>query len=180
MASRSGDVQVAVNFSPIQFKNPRLVETVRNALQASRLAPHRLKVEITESTLMQRDRLTIKLLKELQGLGATIAMDDFGTGYSSLSYLQTYPINCIKIDRAFIKVLGEANSASAIVRAITTLATAMGMSTIAEGVETKAQYDELATLGCTEVQGYYISAPKPASEILPKSDVAVSPESLAA
>ena len=172
MASRSGDVKVAVNFSPIQFKNPRLVETVRSALQASGLAPHRLKVEITESTLMQRDSLTIKLLKELQSLGVTIAMDDFGTGYSSLSYLQSYPINCIKIDRSFTKTLGEANSATAIVRAITTLAAAMGMSTIAEGVETKAQFEELSALGCTEVQGYYISAPKPASEILPRSDVA--------
>lgn len=167
MASRPAHLKVAVNFSPIQFKDSQLVETVRAALAESGLAPSRLEVEITESTLMRRDSLTIKHLQELQALGVHISMDDFGTGYSSLSYLQSYPISSIKIDRSFVKTLGGDKSAAAIVRAITTLASSLGMSTIAEGVETKEQLAELLSLGCNEAQGYYFSKPMPAADILP-------------
>ena len=124
---------------------------------------------------MRRDSLTIRNLEELRNLGVHISMDDFGTGYSSLSYLQSYPINCIKIDRSFIKTLGEKGSAAPIVRAITTLAASLGMSTIAEGVETTAQLDELIMLGCDEAQGFYFSKPKPASEILPEFEVPEAP-----
>jgi diguanylate cyclase (GGDEF)-like protein len=168
MAARSSHVKVAVNFSPIQFKNPDLVKIVKAALDDSGLEPHRLEVEITESTLMQKDSITIKLLEELRDLGVHISMDDFGTGYSSLSYLQTYPIHCIKIDRSFVSTLGKQGSAAAIVKAITTLAVCLGMSTIAEGVETQQQLEELEALGCDEAQGYYFSQPKPAAEILPR------------
>jgi EAL domain-containing protein (putative c-di-GMP-specific phosphodiesterase class I) len=131
------------------------------------LAPHRLEIEITESTLMQHDSTTIGQLQELQALGIRIVLDDFGTGYSSLSYLQMYPISRIKIDRSFVKTLGQKHSATVIIRAITTLASNLGMSTVAEGVETQQQLDELAVLGCTEAQGYFFSPPKPADEILP-------------
>ncbi len=167
MAQRDTSISVAVNFSPIQFKDAGLVQMVENALQMSGLAPERLKVEITESTLMQRDSKTINHLKALKALGIQIAMDDFGTGYSSLSYLHTYPINCIKIDRSFVMCLGESEGAAAIIKAITSLATSLKMSTIAEGVETSAQLEALAGLGCTEAQGFYFSRPKPAGEILP-------------
>jgi diguanylate cyclase (GGDEF)-like protein len=168
MAQRPGALKVAVNLSPVQFKNPALIEIVKNALAKSGLSPSRLEVEITESTLMQRDALTIKQLEQLRALGVKIAMDDFGTGYSSLSYLQHYPIDCIKIDRSFVGALGKQPSATAIVRAITTLASSLGMTTIAEGVETELQLETLTILGCTEVQGYFFSPPRPANEILPQ------------
>jgi EAL domain-containing protein (putative c-di-GMP-specific phosphodiesterase class I) len=167
MVHRPAHLKVAVNFSPIQFKDPQLVEAVKAALTESGLPPNRLEIEITESTLMRRDSLTIKHLQELQALGVHISMDDFGTGYSSLSYLQSYPISSIKIDRSFVKTLGSDKSAAAIVRAITTLASCLGMSTIAEGVETKEQLAELLSLGCDEAQGYYFSKPMPAADILP-------------
>jgi EAL domain-containing protein (putative c-di-GMP-specific phosphodiesterase class I) len=100
-------------------------------------------------------------------LGIRIALDDFGTGYSSLSYLHAYPISAIKIDRSFVNALDEKASAPAIIRAITTLASALGLDTVAEGVETRHQYEQLVQLGCGEIQGYYISHPKPADQILP-------------
>lgn len=171
MTHRPHHLRVAVNFSPVQFLDPNLVTTVKDALKATGLHPSRLEIEITESTLMRRDSLTIKHLTELRELGMHILMDDFGTGYSSLSYLQSYPISGIKIDRSFVNSLSETGSSAAIVRAITTLATSLGMSTIAEGVETVAQLDQLRQLGCTEAQGYYFSRPRPAAEILPESCV---------
>ena len=169
MSGRPGRHKLAVNFSPIQFRHPTLVETVRSTLLESGLEASRLEVEITESTLMQTDDATIKQLRELRSFGILFAMDDFGTGFSSLSYLQSYPIDCIKIDRSFVRTLGEGEDerACAIVRAITTLAASLGMRTIAEGVETRRQLELLGDLGCTEAQGYYFSPPKPAEEILP-------------
>jgi diguanylate cyclase (GGDEF)-like protein len=168
MANRPDTLKIAVNIAPSQFRDGTLVDTVRSALEASGLAPHRLEIEITESTLMQHDSTTIGQLQELQALGIRIVLDDFGTGYSSLSYLQMYPISRIKIDRSFVKTLGQKHSATVIIRAITTLASNLGMSTVAEGVETQQQLDELAVLGCTEAQGYFFSPPKPADEILPE------------
>lgn len=180
IAKHPAPLKVAVTFSAIQFKTPNLVAMVRDALALSALEPNRLEIEITESTLMQKDSTTIKQLQELQDLGVRIALDDFGTGYSSLSYLQTYPIQCIKIDRSFVSTLGEKRSAAPIIRAIVTLASILGMRTVAEGVETKQQLNELALLGCTEAQGYYFSSPKPAPEIWPESTVEHSQGSLAA
>lgn len=171
MANQPDNLKIAVNIAPSQFRDGTLVDTVRSALDASGLAPRRLEVEITESTLMQHDSTTIGQLQELQALGIRIVLDDFGTGYSSLSYLQMYPISRIKIDRSFVKTLGQKHSATVIIRAITTLASNLGMSTVAEGVETQQQLDELAVLGCTEAQGYYFSPPKPADEILPEKVV---------
>lgn len=167
MAQRDSSIKVAVNFSPIQFRDVGLVQMVEDALSSSGLAPERLEIEITESTLMQRDNRTIAHLRALKLLGINIAMDDFGTGYSSLSYLQSYPINCIKIDRSFVKSLGENSGSAAIIKAITSLATSLNMSTTAEGVETREQLDALAVLGCNEAQGFYFSRPMPAADILP-------------
>jgi diguanylate cyclase (GGDEF)-like protein len=167
MAARCGNARIAVNISPVQFRDPDLIVMIRDALRTSRLAPDRLEIEITESTLMRKDDRTIAHLQDLRALGVKIAMDDFGTGYSSLSYLQTYPIDCIKIDRSFVMTLGESGDASAIVRAITTLATSLGMTTVAEGVETKQQRDTLQALGCTKAQGYYFGRPLPAADALP-------------
>jgi diguanylate cyclase (GGDEF)-like protein len=170
MAVQPAHLRVAVNISPIQFRNAELVGTVKNALASSGLPPSRLEIEITESTLMQCDSTTISQIAELHALGIRIVMDDFGTGYSSLSYLHTYPIRAIKIDSSFVRALGEKPSAPAIIKAITTLASTLGMSTVAEGVETSEQFDQLVELGCTEVQGYHISRPKRACEILPAGD----------
>lgn len=180
MAKRPSHLRVSVNVSPIQFRSADLVSTIRSALAASGLAPERLEIEITESTLMQRDSTTISQIMELHALGVRIVMDDFGTGYSSLSYLHTYPISAIKIDRSFVKSLGEKKSGAAIIRAIITLASALGMTTVAEGVETSEQYEQLTSLGCTEVQGYYISPPKAESEILPPVAAGRADDTLAA
>lgn len=180
MAQRPAHLRVAVNLSPIQFKDPSLVDTIRTALSEAGLAPERLEVEITESVLMRSDTLTISHLRSLRELGVRISMDDFGTGYSSLSYLQNYPISCIKIDRSFVMTLGENRSAAAIIRAITTLAASLGMSTVAEGVETFEQCAELRALGCEHAQGYYFSPPRPGSEILPNIKAEVDSVSEAA
>ena len=160
-------VKVAVNVSAMQFRSANLLQVVKDSLASANLEPHRLEIEITELTLMQKDCATMQQLEELQQLGIQIVLDDFGTGYSSLSYLQTYPIQCIKIDGSFVSRLGPLQSAAPIIQAITTLASSLGMRTVAEGVETEEQLTALRLLGCTEAQGYYFSPPRPAEEILP-------------
>ena len=164
-ASWPGDIKVAVNLSPLQFKSPNLVTAVRTALTEAGLAPGRLELEITETVLLEESKATLETLHELKELGVTIAMDDFGTGYSSLSYLRSFPFDRIKIDRTFVRDIADRDDAVAIVRAVTTLSDSLGISTTAEGVETRAQLDKLRAEGCTDVQGYLFSPPKPASEI---------------
>lgn len=166
MAGLCDDLKIAVNFSPAQFRNAELVNNVKRALAASSLAASRLQLEITESTLMQNDSGTVEQLQSLRSIGIQIVLDDFGTGYSSLSYLQSYPISCIKIDRSFVRTLGGSRSAGPIIRAITTLASSLGMVAVAEGVETQAQLEEVGQLGCCEAQGYYFSEPKPIGEVV--------------
>jgi diguanylate cyclase (GGDEF)-like protein len=165
-ATWPGDVTVAVNVSPVQFKEQTLVLTVADALAKSGLSPRRLEVEITEAVLLRDDDATLANLHQLRALGVRIVMDDFGTGYSSLSYLRSFPFDKIKIDRSFIKDLSSAGDASAIVQAITDLASTLSMTTTAEGAETQEQVDILRTLGCTEIQGFLFSPPKTAGEIV--------------
>lgn len=167
IASRSPTLRVAVNVSAIEFRSSDVPASVRNALTASGIEPSRLKVEITESTLLSRDRSTLDQLEQIRALGIKISMDDFGTGYSSLSYLQSYPIDCIKIDQSFVRGLGEQTNSTAIVEAIVRLARAMGMTAIAEGVETEQQLTMLRTIGCSEAQGFLLGRPKPLDEIFP-------------
>jgi diguanylate cyclase (GGDEF)-like protein len=164
-ASWPDDITVAVNLSPAQFKSARLAETVLLALAASGLQPHRLELEITEGVLLVEHETTLAVLHQLRSLGVKIAMDDFGTGYSSLSYLRSFPFDKIKIDRSFIQGMAQDESSSAIVRAVVGLSSRLGMTTTAEGVETAEQLDEVRAEGCTEVQGFYFSAAKPASEL---------------
>ena len=159
------DVKVAVNLSPAQFRNASLLQTVVNALAASGLPPRRLELEITESTLLQDSEATLAMLYQLRELGVGIAMDDFGTGYSSLSYLQSFPFDRIKIDRSFVKDIGEGVGSLNIVRAVAALAKGLGMETTAEGVETQLQRDKVTSEGCTEMQGFLFSRPLPAHEI---------------
>ncbi len=160
------DVSVAVNLSPAQFKCGSLVATIKSCLTSSGLAPERLELEITETLLMDNPEHTLKVLLEIKALGVRIAMDDFGTGHSSLSYLTRFPFDKLKIDRSFIKDLPDRQEALAILRSITSLGKALGMVTTAEGVETEFQLDIARLEGCSEVQGYYFSPPRPAREVL--------------
>jgi diguanylate cyclase (GGDEF)-like protein/PAS domain S-box-containing protein len=158
-------LKVAVNLSPVQFKNRRLVRFVKETLEATGLAPSRLELEITEAVLLQNDDVTIAMLHELRALGIRIAMDDFGVGYSSLSYLRSFPFDKIKIDRSFIADLDRNRDNAAIVRAMAGLGASLNVDTTAEGVETAEQLAVVRQCGCTEIQGYLISAPRPAAQI---------------
>ena len=158
-------VRVAVNLSPVQFRDPGLVATVREALALSGLAPHRLELEVTESVLLVASEANVAMLHALRDLGVRIAMDDFGTGYCSLSYLQKFPFDKIKIDRSFVSQLGENPHSTAIVRAVIGLGASLGIVTVAEGVETEAQFAHLRAEGCQEVQGYLFGRPDSAPAI---------------
>ena len=158
-------IRVAVNVSPVQFQRPGLNQVIINALALSGLAPNRLEIEITESIFLEGSEETLKVLHSLRSLGIRIALDDFGTGYSSLSYLQKFPFDKLKIDQSFIHALFVRPGASAVIRAITDLATALGMETTAEGVEETLQLRELEMHGCSSIQGFLFSKPIRASEI---------------
>jgi diguanylate cyclase (GGDEF)-like protein len=160
-----GHIRVAVNVSSVQFRKPGLGTHIVQALQGSGLQPDRLEVEITESMFLNGTEETLKLLHSLRALGIRIALDDFGTGYSSLSYLQSFPFDKIKIDRSFIANLLTRPGASAIVKAITDLASALGMESTAEGVEEAGQLAELKAVGCTSIQGYLFGRPIAAKDI---------------
>lgn len=155
---------VAVNFSPVQFRNEHLADRVSEILMETGLAPQRLQIEITESVLLDNSGTTSVSLKALRETGVSIALDDFGTGYSSMSYLRTYAVDKLKIDRSFISQLGTSRDCDAIVRAIVTLARALKLQITAEGVETAAQRDHLAAIGCHEMQGYLLSKPMSEAE----------------
>ena len=158
-------ISVAVNLSPLQFRSQNLVSTVASALRQSGLAAGRLELEVTETLLLQDNESTVAMLHQLRHLGTRISMDDFGTGYSSLSYLRTFPFDKLKIDQSFIHDLTHRADSIHIIRAIVGLCNALGMKTTAEGVETEEQREKLFSEGCTELQGYLFSKPRPASEI---------------
>lgn len=157
--------RVAVNISTIQFSSPKLVDDVREILQESRLPPHRLELEITESILIQDSQAARTTLNALRQLGVRISLDDFGTGYSSLAYLRSFPLDKLKIDRSFISALGRDNDAKAIVQAIIRLAEALRLDTVAEGIEQQEQIDILRAMGCTDVQGFLLARPMPSRTI---------------
>jgi len=157
------DTRLAVNVSPVQFKSGTLALKIVAALAASGLPASRLELEITEAVLIRDDDAALEILHQLRGLGVRIALDDFGTGYSSLSYLQRFPFDKIKIDRCFVSDISE-KGGSSIVQAVVNIASARNITTTAEGVETQRQQELLRGFGCTEMQGYLFSAPKPAEE----------------
>jgi diguanylate cyclase (GGDEF)-like protein len=156
---------VAVNLSPVQFRNTDLLGTVRAVLKETGLPAHRLELEITESVLLQNSETTRGILHELRALGVKISLDDFGTGYSSLSYLRSFPFDKIKIDRSFVNELATRQDSLAIIRAVTGLGNSLGIATTAEGVETDAQLEMLSREGCTQAQGFLISKPRPIAEV---------------
>lgn len=157
-------MQVAVNVSPVQFRLGGFLETVRDALASSGLDPRRLELEVTEGILLNDTEETLAILSSLRDIGVKLAMDDFGTGYASLGYLQKFRFDKIKIDRSFIKNLGNDANAAAIVRAVVGLSEELGMTTNAEGVENQQQMELLRGHGCSEVQGYLFWAPMPCEE----------------
>ena len=155
---------VAVNVSALEFRHHRLVDTLTKALADFNVAPHELEIELTESVLMTDTDTTQRIVERLHGLGLRLVVDDFGTGYSSLSYLKHLRPSKIKIDRSFIRDLPADDEDRVLVRAIAQLARTLGISVVAEGVETEAQREFLCGIGCDVLQGYLISRPQPAAD----------------
>ena len=169
-------LNMSVNISARQLQRPDdlLSELVR-ILGETKLASDSLVLEITESMLMGDAEYNVDVLRGLQDLGVGIAVDDFGTGYSNLAYLKRFPVDWLKVDKSFVDGLGESPEDTAIVEAMVSLARAMGMQTVAEGVETTGQADLLRALGCDLCQGYYFSEPLPAHEANALAPVTPSP-----
>jgi EAL domain-containing protein (putative c-di-GMP-specific phosphodiesterase class I) len=142
-----------------------MTAVVREALVSSRLAPHRLELEITESVLMERTDEVMARLVEIKALGVTITLDDFGTGYSSLAYLLKFPFDKIKIDRSFVMASSEDEMARDVLKSIASLGKALKITIVAEGVETQEQVDFLREIACTELQGYYFARPLDDTEL---------------
>ncbi len=159
------NLSIAVNISPAQVKSGKLVEAVAGALRKSGLAAHRLELEITESSLLEKSSETLGVLKSLKDVGVSIALDDFGTGYSGLGYLNNFPIDKIKIDRSFIRDLGIKPKSGELIRAAINIGHSLGIMTLAEGIETQEQLETLRALGCQQGQGFLFSPAIPAGEI---------------
>jgi diguanylate cyclase (GGDEF)-like protein len=160
------DPFVTVNLSARQVTDPRTVEVVKAALVEAHLEPHRLVLEITETVLMQDREAAAANLQRLKGLGVRIAIDDFGTGYSSLAYLCRFPLDMLKVAREFVDGLGRDVNADVVTRAVVELAGALGLLTVAEGVETDEQHQHVAELGCDLAQGYLFSRPVDAETVM--------------
>ena len=155
------DLRVAVNVSARQFRDPSLLRMIERALEESELSPEYLEVEITESIAMESAEIVVANLEALRGRGVRIAIDDFGTGYSSLNYLKRYPIHSLKIDRSFVTEVATNPADAGIVRAIIEMAHGLKLTAVAEGVETRDQFQHLQRYGCDEMQGYWVSPPLP-------------------
>jgi diguanylate cyclase (GGDEF)-like protein/PAS domain S-box-containing protein len=160
--SNEAELHVAVNLSGRHVQDPRVLEDVREALASVNLDPSLLTVEITESVMMHNTDAAVAMLRQLKALGITVAIDDFGTGYSSLSYLQQFPIDELKIDKSFVDKLGMGDSDDALTRAILGIGDVLSLATVAEGIETQRQLEELQSMGCLIGQGYLLSHPLPA------------------
>lgn len=158
-------IRMAVNLSAKQLDEVALLEIVNKHLQQNRLQPHVLELEITESAMMKEPENVINTLMALKKMGVQLTIDDFGTGYSSLSYLKRFPIDCLKIDRTFVKGIVTDRTDAEILRGIVALAHGLGLQVTAEGVESQQQEQFLEECGCDQIQGYFFSRPRPAAEI---------------
>ncbi|MGY3486171.1 diguanylate cyclase (GGDEF)-like protein [Bradyrhizobium sp. USDA 4011] len=153
-----GDLKIAINLSPVQFRSPELVPVIVHALASSGVSPDRLELEVTETAIIQDSEAVFAALSQMHDLGVRIALDDFGTGYSSLSFLQKFPFDKVKIDRSFVSELsGATDESRRIARAVVRFAVSLGKTTTAEGVETREQLDILRADACVEVQGFHFS-----------------------
>jgi predicted signal transduction protein with EAL and GGDEF domain len=161
----SPDVKIAINLSPIQLRSPNLQIVIMSALATSGLSADRLELEVTESVLLDDIETSLTALDAINRINVRTTLDDFGTGYSSLSYLTRFPFQTLKIDRSFITDLDHSPASVAIVQTVIELATKLGMRTIAEGVETRAQLNQLRRTRCDAVQGHFLAHPMPASMV---------------
>jgi EAL domain-containing protein (putative c-di-GMP-specific phosphodiesterase class I) len=152
-------MHISVNLSCRQFSQPGLVDQVACILEETGLAPENLKLEITESAIMEDAEGALSMLRRLKNKGIKLSIDDFGTGYSSLSYLQKFPVDTLKVDRSFISGMNLNEENVAIVRAVLVLAKSMGLEVVAEGVEEPEELNLLKGLDCEYVQGFYFSRP---------------------
>ena len=163
---RDPGLRLTVNVSARQMATPDFVDTVQEILADTGLHPDSLGLEITERLLLEETPGTALTIELLQALGVRLLLDDFGTGYSSLRYLQRYPLDGLKVDRAFVAGLGEQGDGDgAIVEAIVGMARALGMGVIPEGIETEGQLQRLVAMGCDHAQGFLLSRPLPADEL---------------
>jgi diguanylate cyclase (GGDEF)-like protein len=159
------DVGLAVNLSPLQFRNHDLIDVITSILAETGLAPQRLELEITETALLEARDSNFDILRSIRSLGIRVAMDDFGTGYSSLSYLQNFEFDKIKVDRRFVAGLKPGADGAAIIKAIAELGTTVGVSLTAEGVETDEELAVVSSYGCREIQGFLFSHPLTAEDV---------------
>jgi diguanylate cyclase (GGDEF)-like protein len=153
------ELKLSVNLSPRQLRYSGLVQEIAATLDEVGLSPGRLKIEITESLLVDTDEAVLSRLRNLRAHGIELALDDFGMGYSSLGYLSGLPVDCLKIDRTFVERLGQDQTQAAIIQMIVSVARALGLNVVGEGIETEVQLVHLRALGCTRGQGYYIAQP---------------------
>ena len=164
-ATRWPDLFIAVNLSPVQVRGSGLVDTVASVLAETGTAASRVVLEVTETVLAENPNEVKKQLDRLRALGVRIALDDFGTGYSSMSYLQRFPFDKLKIDRSFVEPLGRSSESGVMIQAMVTLGRALGLSVLAEGVETEEQRVLLRLAGCDELQGFLFAKPAPREAI---------------
>jgi EAL domain-containing protein (putative c-di-GMP-specific phosphodiesterase class I) len=167
-------IPMAVNISAVEFRSKDFVESVRAALNESRLDPHCLELELTESVLMKHAESTVAMLKTLKAIGVQLTVDDFGTGYSSLSYLRQFPVDSLKVDQSFVHEISSQRNDAAIVRAVISMGNSLKKRVIAEGVETREQMDFLTAEGCEEAQGYYFNRPMVADQFAKLLEAGVS------
>ena len=153
------DIRIAVNLSPLQFRDPELLGHIRDVLAATGLDPKRLELEVTESALLDAGKQNFEIMRAIRALGVRVSMDDFGTGYSSLSYIQNFEFDKIKIDQRFIRDLRNGQNGAAIIKAIIDLGVSVGIETTAEGIETDEELDAVRAYGCVEMQGFLFSRP---------------------
>jgi diguanylate cyclase (GGDEF)-like protein/PAS domain S-box-containing protein len=159
-------LRIAINISARQMADKGLVEFISDTVKKTGLTAESLELEITESAVMSNQEHAEKVLNDLKELGFHLTMDDFGTGYSSLAYLKRFPFDSVKIDQSFVRGIPASKDDSAIVEAIIAMAHSLQLNVVAEGVETKEQFDFLRKLGCDQIQGYYFSKPIPSSEVV--------------
>ncbi|MEQ1640948.1 MAG: EAL domain-containing protein, partial [Novosphingobium sp.] len=173
------NVRIAINVSPVQIRSPGFAAQVVQMAARAGVDPAHYEIELTETALLGDDRVTSGNIEALQRIGFSIALGDFGTGHSSLSVLQRFSVNRIKIDRSFVGNMVASAEAEALIDAMVKLARALGVSVIAEGVETEAQLSRLIECGCREFQGHLIGMPQPKAAIEARLGIAPALESTA-
>jgi EAL domain-containing protein (putative c-di-GMP-specific phosphodiesterase class I) len=157
-------IRVAVNLSPVQFRGPQLPAEIQDILRRSGLPPDRLELEVTE-TLLTNTVMALGILRRLRDAGVHITLDDFGTGYSSLNHVRSFPFEKLKIDKSFVHNMGTDPKALSLIGTILALAANVGLTVVAEGVETAQQLEILRVLQCGEVQGFLLGSPIPAEQV---------------